>query len=158
MIEVRMERVINRYGNMGLRIRKIKALTRAELPEAYAGANDVRCMLIECGSIPAMMIGGIKGRNLPSPWDLDDEARQTYMMEHAYLQTNSEPGIPCTTALLGFMYEAGCNLMISRNPADLFEPDPGLDIWKMELLLHLSPTKDGIFDEKDWKGYVTVKI
>ena len=104
-----------------------------------------------------MDIVGIKGKHLPSPWDLDDEARQAYQMDSAYLMEGNILGYPTILALLGFMFEAGCNLMSSRKQANLSQPDPDA-IWKMELLLHLSPKKDGHFDKKDWKGFVTVKI
>lgn len=158
MIEVRMERVIDNYGNMALKIRKLKGLAKKDLPYRYTGSTDVRCWLTARGTHTSMDIVGIKGKHLPSPWDLDDEARQPYPMDSAYLMQNHVLGYPSLVATLGLIYEAGHNLLDCRGQVGTTPPDPDQSAHKMELLLHLSPKKDGHFDKKDWKGFVTVKI
>jgi len=159
MIEVKMERVINRYGNLGLKIRAIRCLTQKQLPPSYICSTDVRCCLVECGSIPCLRIAGVKGRIIPAPWDLGDEAIQPYPTDGVYLQVGSAHGWPCIMTTLGFMFEAGCNLQEARKPSGM-PPVTATDlqIWMYELRMHLSPEKDGRFDRENWKGYVTVKI
>ena len=139
------------------------SLLRAAFPAGtLTGAPKIRAMEIitEIEDLKRGPYGGAVGYfSFTGNMDTCITIRTIVMIgDTAYLQAHSEHGVPCIVALLGFMFEAGCNLMASRGQVGLTPPNPDLGQYKMELLLHLSPKKDGIFDKKDWKGFVTVKI
>ncbi|MCK5019197.1 MAG: hypothetical protein KAS32_19210 [Candidatus Peribacteraceae bacterium] len=160
MIEIGLERVLDTQGDMAFKIRRIKALPRDKLPQEYVNSLGIRCFWSdELGQGWHKTSGlGIAGL-LAEVYKLASSGDEMhyYPIDTCHLVPGQLVPTEEMLVILGFIYKAGCNLLLSRK-LGLLPRESYPKQRELERLLHLSPNKDGLFDIEKWKGFVTVRI